>query len=211
MGNSVLAGKKVVRAADYVNLLPAQYDEEGAPAADGAIDPHIWLDPVNAQAIVTGICTAVSEIDPDNANFYADNANAYNAQLDALHNDFAAAFASATSREIITSHAAFGYLANRYGLKQVAIMGLTPDAEPTPERMAQIINHVRNNGIKYIFFETLVSPKLSEVIAAESGAQTLVLNPIEGLTDQEIAQGEDYISVMRMNLQNLKYALGVVD
>jgi len=87
-------------------------------------------------------------------------------------------------------------------------MGLSPDAEPTPERMAQIIRHVRSNGIRYIFFETLVNPKLSEIIASETGAQTLVLNPLEGLSENEMANGENYLSIMRMNLTNLQYALG---
>jgi len=208
IAGTMLADKKTVSAAGVVSLIPAQYSEEGGPAEPGAIDPHVWLDPVNAQAIVQAIATALAEIDSDNASYYQTNADAYIGQLAGLDSEYRTALASASRREIITSHAAFGYLARRYDLKQVAIMGLSPDAEPTPERMAEIIRHVRANGIKYIFFETLVGPKLSEVIANESGAQTLVLNPIEGLTDEEIAQGMNYISEMRMNLVNLKYALG---
>jgi len=208
IGSSTLAGKKTVSAASVVTLLQAQYDEEGEAAETGVMDPHVWLDPVNAQAIVQAIAAAVAELDSANSDYYFANGAAYNAQLAQLDSEYRAALTETARRDIITSHAAFGYLANRYGLKQVAIMGLSPDAEPTPERMAQVIRHVRNNGIKYIFFETLVSPKLSEVIASETGAQTLVLNPLEGLADDEIANGENYISVMRMNLTNLKYALG---
>ena len=208
LSGTLLADKKTVSAAGLVNLIPAQYNEEGGPPEPGAIDPHVWLDPVNAQAIVQAIAAAVSEVDPDNAGYYQTNAGAYFAQLVELDYEYRTALASASRREIITSHAAFGYLANRYGLKQVAIMGLSPDAEPTPARMAQIIRHVRENGIKFIFFETLVGPKLAETIASETGAQTLVLNPIEGLTEEELAQGENYLVVMRMNLTNLKYALG---
>ena len=207
VGNTVL-DKKVINAADVVSLLQAQYDEEGGPAPAGLVDPHVWLDPVNAQAIVQAIAGAASGIDAGSTEYYNANAVNYIAQLAALDNEYRAGLASTARRDIITSHAAFGYLANRYGLKQVAIMGLTPDAEPTPERMAEIIRHVRNNGIKYIFFETLVSSKLSEVIASESGAETLVLNPIEGLTEQDIARGENYLSIMRTNLMNLRYALG---
>ena len=206
---TVLAGKRTVSAAGAVSLISAQYTEEGGPADPGSIDPHVWLDPVNAQAIVQAIATAMAEVDADNAGEYQANADAYNRQLAGLDSEYQAALASAAGREIITSHAAFGYLANRYGLRQVAIMGLSPDAEPAPERMAEIIRHVRANGIKYIFFETLVSPKLAEVIAGETGAQTLVLNPMEGLTEEELAQGMNYITVMRMNLVNLQYALGI--
>lgn len=209
VGESLLAGKKVVRAIDAVTVIPAQFDEEGAPAANGEVDPHIWLDPVNAQAVVNSIAAAVAEVDSSNASFYAANADAYNAQLGLLHAEYSSALANATYHEFVTSHAAFGYLANRYGLKQISIMGVTPDAEPTPERMANIVKYVRNNGIRYIFFETLVNPRLSEIIAQEAGAQTLVLNPIEGLTNEEIARGESYISVMRLNLENLKHVLAV--
>ncbi len=131
---SVLDGKRMLKASDCVTLLPAQYTEEGAPAPVGAIDPHIWLDPVNAKALVNEIAYAVSQIDPDNADYYNSNASNYIAQLQALHEEYSEALSRATRRQIVTSHAAFGYLANRYGFQQVAIMGLDPDAEPTPER-----------------------------------------------------------------------------
>lgn len=208
IGSSTLSGKQTLSAASVVPLRQAQYDEEGESAAAGIMDPHVWLDPVNAQAIVQAIAAAAAQTDPSNSDYYFANSANYSTQLAELDNEYRLALASTARRDIITSHAAFGYLAARYGLNQIAIMGLSPDAEPTPERMAEVIRHVRNAGIKYIFFETLVSPKLSEIIASETGAQTLVLNPLEGLSDDEIANGENYISVMRMNLTNLKYALG---
>lgn len=209
LGDSILAGKKIVKAADFVTMLSAQYTAEGAPSPAGTLDPHIWLDPVNAQAIVGGITNALVEVDSVNASYYTNNSNYYIAQLEGLNQEYQQTLGRATTRQFITSHAAFGYLANRYGLQQIAIMGLSPDAEPTPERMAQIVRYVRGNGIKYIFFETLISPKLAEVIASECNAQTLVLNPIEGLSDQEVSRGASYISEMKMNLINLKYALGI--
>jgi zinc transport system substrate-binding protein len=209
LDSSVLADKKVVKASDFVNVMTAQFTEEGEPSTDGSVDPHIWLDPVNAQAIVSGITNALAAADSDNAEFYTNNSNNYIAQLEELNQEYSQALSQASSKQFVTSHAAFGYMAQRYGLQQIAIMGLSPDAEPTPARMAEIIQHVKDNQIKYIFFETLISPKLSEVIASESNAQTLVLNPIEGLTDQESAAGANYISEMRMNLTNLKYALGI--
>lgn len=209
LDSSVLAGKKVVRAADFVNVLTAQYTEDGEPSTDGSIDPHIWLDPINAQTIVGGIANAAVNTDSDNAEYYTNNANSYIAQLEELNQEYNETLIQANSKQFVTSHAAFGYMAHRYNLQQIAIMGLSPDAEPTPSRMAQIIQHVKDNNIKYIFFETLISPKLSEVIASESNAQTLVLNPIEGLSEQESAAGANYISEMKLNLTNLKYALGI--
>lgn len=209
ISDTMLAEKKTVSAASSVGLLPAQYNEEGGPADPGTVDPHIWLDPVNAQSIVTEIAAKMTELDSSNGNYYKGNAAAYNKQLAGLDQEYSSALSAVASKEIITSHAAFGYLANRYHLKQIAIMGLSPEAEPTPERMAQIIAYIRKTDIKYIFFETLVSPKLSEVISNEAGAKTLVLNPLEGLTEDEAAKGENYITVMRTNLGNLQTALGV--
>lgn len=208
IGSSTLSGKQTLSAASVVTLRQAQYDEEGESAEAGVMDPHVWLDPVNAQAIVQAIAAVAAQIDPSNSDYYSANSTSYMSQLAGLDYEYRMALTSTARRDIITSHAAFGYLAARYGLNQIAIMGLSPDAEPTPERMAQVIRHVRSAGIKYIFFETLVSPKLSEIIASETGAQTLVLNPLEGLSDDEIANGENYVTVMRMNLTNLKYALG---
>jgi len=110
-------------------------------------------------------------------------------------------------KDIVTSHAAFGYLAAAYGLNQIAIAGLSPDAEPSPEQLADIVKQARTDKIKYIFFESLVSPKLAQTIATEINAQTLVFNPLEGLTKDEIAQGQDYFTEMRNNLTNLRTAL----
>ncbi len=209
--HTVLAGKRVVNAAKSVQVLPAQYDEEGGPAEAGELDPHIWLDPVNVLSIVDAVQQAAAGADPAHKAEYKNNAAAYKQQLSALHQQYVEGLQGRKTNEIVTSHAAFGYLAKRYGLQQIAIMGLSPEAEPTAAKMAETIQYVKNQGIKYIFFETLVNPKLSEVIATEAGAQTLVLNPIEGLTDDELAQGQNYITEMQMNLVNLKYALGIVN
>ena len=107
----------------------------------------------------------------------------------------------------MASHAAFGYLAERYNINVISIAGISPEEEPSPKRMAEIAQLAKQKNIKHIFFETLVSPKLSETIAREIGAETLVFNPLEGLTNEEIATGEDYISVMEKNLVNLRTAL----
>lgn len=173
------------------------------------VDPHIWLDPVNARAMVDNILQGLQQADPGNADYYRDNARRYQARLSELHEKFSQTLAGAPQRKFIVSHAAFGYLAKRYNLEQVPIRGISPAAEPGPARMKEIINVARTTGVTHIFFETLVSPRVSEVIAREVGAKTLVLNPLGGITPEEKQAGVDYISIMEANLQNLVVALGV--
>jgi zinc transport system substrate-binding protein len=126
-------------------------------------------------------------------------------QLDA---QFRTGLRACARREIVTSHAAFGYLAERYGLEQIALPGLSPEAEPSPRELERVIGEVREHGATTVFFETLVSPRLAETVARETGARTAVLNPLEGLTEEELERGEDYFSVMRANLAALRKALG---
>ncbi len=170
-------------------------------------DPHIWLDPILAKKEVTLITAGLSQIDPANSEFYQTNANILLAKLDTLDTQFRQGLNSCANKDIITSHSAFGYLASEYKLNQVAISGLSPDAEPSVQQLAQVAEFAKKNQVKYIFFETLISPKLSQTIASEIGAKTLVLNPIEGLSDEEIKDGKSYFSEMENNLKNLKIAL----
>lgn len=174
---------------------------------DGHGDPHVWLDPVNAQTMVENIRDGLITADPAHKAYYEQNAAAYEKQLVGMDAAYKDALARVARRDFVTSHAAFGYLARRYGLNQIPIMGLAPDAEPTAETMANIVRLVREKNIKYIFFETLVSPKLSQTIAQETGASTLVLNPLEGLSAQDMSQGKNYLTVMHDNLVNLVRAL----
>ncbi len=173
------------------------------------VDPHIWLDPLMAKQIVNNIKDGLAEADPANRDYYEANAAKYRAELDLLHNDYINSLENAPRKSFVTSHAAFGYLANRYGLKQISIRGISPEVEPTPSRIAEIIKLVKKENIDYIFFESMVNPKVSEVIAAEAGADVMVLNPLGSLTQNEINAGKNYLSVMRENLANLKLALGV--
>ncbi|MCL6634366.1 MAG: metal ABC transporter substrate-binding protein [Peptococcaceae bacterium] len=172
-------------------------------------DPHIWVDPLNAMKMVDNIAAGLSQADPANRAYYEANAAEYRKKLKALHEEYKNGLAGATRKEFVTSHAAFGYLARRYGLVQVPIRGLSPEVEPTPTRMAEVVKLAREKKIRYIFFESLVSPKVSQIIAAEAGAETLVLNPVGGLTRDEMTAGKDYLSVMRENLANLQKALEV--
>jgi zinc transport system substrate-binding protein len=170
-------------------------------------DPHIWLNPRLVKNEVEIILQSLSRMDPINSTYYENNAKKLNNKLEELDNKFRLNLSRCIKKDIITAHNAFEYMTAEYGLKQVPISGMSPDEEPSPRQLAEVINYVKNNDIKYIFFESLVSPKLSDTIAKETGAKTLVLNPIEGLTDEEIANGKNYLTEMENNLNNLKIAL----
>jgi len=174
-------------------------------------DPHIWLSPQLSKEIVDRITNGFVQIDPANKSYYQLHADTLKAKLDNLDKEYKQGMASCTQKNIITSHAAFGYLATAYGLNQVPITGLSSDAEPSPQQLADVVRFAKTNNVKYIFFESLVSPKLSNTIATEVGAKTLVLNPIEGLTNEEISQGKSYFTEMQQNLVNLKIALECPD
>ncbi|MBD2846744.1 zinc ABC transporter substrate-binding protein [Paenibacillus sp. IB182496] len=191
----------------------AHEDEHEADHADNhghedeVQDPHVWLSPALAQLQVQAIADALAEADPEHAADYQRNAEQYIAELEQLDADFRNALEDAPRTEIVTQHSAFGYLAREYGLTQLPISGLSPDQEPSPARMAEIVELSHEHDVTTIFFETLVDPKIAETIASEIGAETAVLNPLEGLTQENLDNGEDYISVMRHNLEALQKAL----
>jgi zinc transport system substrate-binding protein len=135
-------------------------------------------------------------------------AEAFARQLDALDEQYARGLSRCARRDVVTSHAAFGYLTSRYGLRQIAITGLSPEAEPSPRELEHVVDEVRRRGATTVFFETLVSPELARTVARETGARTAVLDPIEGIGKRELAGGQTYFSVMRTNLQTLRRALG---
>ena len=170
-------------------------------------DPHFWLNPKIAQSEVKIILENLKNVDPNNAQYYTDNANQLLIKLIELDSKFKSDLNNCQKKEIITSHAAFSYLAKEYGFNQVAISGLSPDEEPSPKKLSSIANFAKQNQVEYIFFESLVSPKLADTIAVEVGAKTLVLNPIEGITQEEIENGKTYFTEMYNNLINLKIAL----
>ena len=181
--------------------------DQGAAGNQGTIDPHIWLDPNLAQKMVDRITLGLTEADPQNSKYYQSNATVLKSKLAKLDGDFRAGLSHCRNKDIITAHAAFAYLARAYNLNQIAITGLAPEAEASPRQMADISKLARNNKIRYICFENLVSPKLAQTIASEIGAQTLALNPLEGLSEADLAAHKDYLSEMENNLTNLKTAL----
>jgi zinc transport system substrate-binding protein len=220
IGNLAGSGPALVRATDGLALLTVDLPGHGHDhKKDGEAktakqwvqnveyDPHVWLDPVLAQAQVEAIRAGLLKADQSGAAAYEASARTFTARLAALHESFEKGLAECARREIVVSHAAFTYLARRYRLSQVPIMGLSPDAEPTPAELAKIVRFTRRHQVKYIFFETLVSGKLADTLARETGARTLVLNPIEGITSEEAAAGKDYLSLMQDNLASLRTAL----
>ena len=173
----------------------------------GQYDPHFWLDPIIMISLANEIEQILSQLDPENADIFASNLQIFTAQLQEIDSAYQARLSSCEIRDAVASHAAFQYLASRYGFNVVSISGISPESEPSPARLAEISRHVQDKGINYIFFEALISPRVAETIARETGAQTLVFNPIEGLTQQDIAAEKDYISLMYDNLDTLTTAL----
>lgn len=208
-----------VKVLDVSKVLPEllQSVEESEDEASGdtdedhkeqfKFDPHFWLDPISYITQVEFVSTTLSEIDPVHSDDFTKQANAFVGQLGGLHKEFTDGLSSCKLKVFVTNHAAFGYLAKRYGLTMLPISGLSPDSEPSAKRLGELTELVKKEGVKIVFSESLMSPKVSETLAKEAGVQVMVLNPLEGLADNEIAAGENYISVMKKNLQSLRTAL----
>jgi zinc transport system substrate-binding protein len=186
-----------------VPTLPGSEAIEGAPT----VDPHVWLDPTRFAAMTVVIATTLQQAGAPDACEVEGRSRELRGELEDLHRRFAGGLDDCELDVIVTSHAAFGYLAAAYGLRQEAISGLEPDAEPNPKRLAEIAALVDREGVGTIFSEELVSPAVAETLARETGARTAVLATIEGLTDEEAAAGEDYLSLMEENLDALRAAL----
>jgi len=204
-----------IRSADVVLYLGGRFQpalEDAAREAEGRAvglleeldvppdgDPHVWLDPVRYATIAERIGKALGR--PEAGSRLAE-------RLKGLDREFRSALSDCERREIVTSHAAFGYLSERYGLEQIAVTGLAPEAEPAPRELERVVRLARERGATTIFFETLVSSELAETVAREIGAVTAVLDPLEGLTEEAAEAGEDYFSLMHENLAALRKALG---
>lgn len=198
-------------AADLVAGEDEHADEDGHAedehAAEdghdhGATDPHFWLDPTRLASVADALAERLAELDPDGASTYEENAAALRADLEALDEEMRAGLANCAVDTLVTSHDAFGYLADRYGLDVVGISGLSPSQEPDPAQLGTIAALVGERGITTVYTETLVDPAVAETVAEEAGVRTAVLDPIEGLTDE--SAGEDYLQVMRANLATLQ-------
>ena len=162
-------------------------------------DPHVWLDPLRYALIVRAIGTAL-HAEPAAARLVS--------RLHALDREFRAGLEHCTRREVVTSHAAFGYLAQRYGLRQISVEGLSPEAEPTPRQLARVISRVRSSGATTVYAEPLASPRVARTVSRATDATVAVLDPLEGLTPKELDRGADYFTVMHANLAALRTGLG---
>ena len=177
-------------------------EHAGEEHADEAVDPHFWLDPTRLAAVGDALADRLAELDPDGAATYEENAATLRADLEALDAEFRTGLADCAVDTLVTSHDAFGYLGERYGLEVIGISGLSPSQEPSAAQQAEIADLVRERGITTVYTETLVDPAVAATVAEEAGVQVAVLDPIEGLTDE--SAGEDYVQVMRTNLATLQ-------
>jgi zinc transport system substrate-binding protein len=179
-------------------------------AGAAGADPHLWLDPVAMRALVAALSTRLADLDPAHADGYRRRAARADARLRALDRSYAAALGRCERRIVVTTHAAFGRLARRYGFRVASIAGIAPDQEPDPRRLAQLAALVRRSRVPVVFTEELVPPGVARTLARETGVPTEVLSPIEGLTPSERRSGADYWSLMAANLGRLARAMGCV-
>lgn len=174
--------------------------------SEAGADPHIWLDPVKYAEVAKGVGTALEKADPANAADYRKNTDALVKKLGDLNTDFETGLKNTATKTFITTHSAFGYLAERYGLDQEGISGIDPESEPSPARIKELQDVAKKDKVTTVFFETLASDKTAKTLAGDTGLKTDVLDPLEGITDT--SKGDDYIEVMRSNLAALQKALG---
>lgn len=210
---------EIIQASKNITLMDgAEHDHEEAhddhdakeheeDGHDHDLDPHVWLDPVLAIKEVETIRDQLSKKYPEDQATFEKNAASYIDELKTLDEDYQAGFKAAKNKTFVTQHAAFGYLAKQYGLTQEAIAGISPDQEPSPSRLSELKHYVDDHQVKVIYFEENASSKVAETLSKETGVKLKVLNPLESLTEKQIKNGEDYVSVMRENLVALKESI----
>lgn len=212
--DAVLEGKvPIVNTSEGVSLLYGfqghrhHAEHHAEDAADAIPDPHIWLDPVNALHQAEIIAAALMQHDPEHAEIFAENLAAFRQEIKALDQEYRDTLQAAPRREFVVTHLAFAYLAKRYELEQRAISGLTPQAEPSPGQMEELVRFMREHDIHYIFQEPFTSERLTSTLAREVGAEVLILHPAAALTAEEEQKNVDYFTIMRQNLAQLAKAL----
>lgn len=186
-------GVYVVKASDNVEILDN--------------DPHIWIDPNRAIRIVQNIQKALVSVDPSNQDYYSQNTDTLINSLTSLDQKYRDSLTNCQKTNAISNHKVFGYISSQYGFKNTSITGLSPDEEPSPQKLAEIVDFVKKNNLKYILTEPLDSPKFAETISTETGLEVITFNPIEGLTPEQLNNGEDYFSIQSQNIINLAKAL----
>ena len=206
------AGRSSLRSLEIGPTLPlvplAGPDPDGHMDAHGDADPHVWLDPVLDAAIADTIAGFLSRLDPPGTAGFRTRADALKSELGRLDRDFRASLGDCRSRTFIyCGHSAFGYLARRYGLEQVAVFGASPDAAPTPRELAAVIDRAKSAGVRTVFFEPGIGEKMARMIASGAGADTRPLSAGHNLTPAEIKAGRTFIEIMRTNMENLRHGL----
>jgi zinc transport system substrate-binding protein len=204
------SGGEVLEVSDAADLSLTyvegeEHSEEEGHSDEEVTDPHFWLDTIRLADVADEVALSLSRLDPPAQATLEANAAELRAELDKLDTIFTDGLADCERRQLVTSHTAFGYLADAYNLEQVGLTGLTPETEPNPQDLADVTEFVRANDVQTIFYETLVSPDVAETVAEATGARTDVLDPLEGLSDA--SQGDDYLQIMESNLQNLQAGL----
>lgn len=184
-----------------------EHHEHDHGCTHGKQDPHVWISPKKAIVQVERIASVLCEADEKNAKYYQDNSAKYVEQLKALDTQLINLAKNAPRKVFVTAHAAFGHLADDYGLRQMAVNGLSPHAEPTPADLQRLIKVVQEEKVRYVFFETLTDPKLAKLVADETGAEISVLDPLEGLNEEGRKKKLDYLQIMQRNIHNLQIAL----
>ncbi|MCC3373366.1 metal ABC transporter solute-binding protein, Zn/Mn family [Cohnella sp. REN36] len=209
------AGKKAktLEVSKGIDLIDADAEVVEDEHADGHnhgdlhVDPHTWVSPKSMLRMGENVKEAFMQADEAHGADYERRYEALKGKLGELDRKYADSLAGVSKRDIVVSHQAFGYLCRDYGLTQTAVMGLSPDAEPRAQDLLKIAQFVKDNGVKTIFFEELVSDRIAKTLAQEANVGTMVLNPVEGLTSEEEKAGDDYVTLMERNLQNLLKAL----
>ncbi len=196
----------VVDGSLGVTLIPVAFHADNEPA--GSPDPHFWLDFGNAKIMVENIAQAFLKKDPANAAYYEERANQYKIALTNLDNEFRTNLTKCKNKEIVYGgHYAFGYLARAYDLNYLAAQGLAPDAEPTAQDLAKLVDQIRNQNIKYVFYEELTSPKIAETLAGETGAKMLFLSAAHNISKKDFQNNVTFLKIMEDDLKNLKIGL----
>jgi len=202
----------VVDTTQGVTLLKAdgheaEHHEHEAEHHHGEYDPHTWLNPIIAKQQVVAITDALIKADPAGKEYYESNSKTYLEKLDSLDSEISASMSNCKKKDILITHATLGYFCDRYGCNQIAISGINPEAEPSAQDVAKIVDEAKEHNVSVVFFEKLINPKTAQTISNEIGGSTMTFNTVHGLTKEEEALGMDYISLMENNLYNIKMAL----
>ncbi|MED3728199.1 zinc ABC transporter substrate-binding protein [Priestia filamentosa] len=205
---------KMIKAAEGAELVAGHDDhdhehgeEHGDEHEHGDLDPHFWLDPQRSIVMAENIKNALSELEPSKKDEFEKNFNQVKTDLEELDKKYEEAIKNAPSKEILVSHAAYGYWEDRYGIEQISVSGLSPTQEPSQKELKEIVETAKEHNIKYVIFDANVTNKIATLVRKEIGAESLTLNNMETLRDQDRENGEDYFSLMNKNLEALKKAL----